>query len=242
MRSLRFVTASRCDEDEFRSTPIFRSLGGRYDLYAALGNSEGLPKVYNRFLDGDFGCFRSYGPRQGEHDASDLAVFIHDDVEMLGNNVEEELNSAVDSGFALAGLAGGKRPTIRSPALWNLMTREFERSGVSVFQNWHHAPNGGTHRIVDYPLACRFGPLREVDLLDGLFLGVATDEANRVGLRFDEAFQFHHYDLSFCLRAKAAGLRMRTVFVPVIHWSSGLSDLSDPLFQESDRAFLAKYG
>ena len=168
-------------------------------------------------------------------------VFIHDDVEMLGNNVEEELNRAIESGYALMGLAGGRRPVLGSPALWNTMTRDSDRSGTSVFHNMHKLPNGGLHRATEYPISARFGPLREVDLLDGLFLAVAIDEVQKTGLRFDEAFKFHHYDLSFCLRAKAAGLRMRTVFVPVVHWSPGLTNWEDPDFVESERIFLARY-
>lgn len=242
MRAIRFVTASRAGGAEFRHRPICESLGGRYDLYARLDNSDGLSKVYNLFLDGRYDAFTHEGPRPGEHDESDIVVFIHDDVQMLGNNVESELNKWADRGYSVMGLAGGKAPILARPALWHLMTPPNQRSGTSVFQYHHPSPDGGVVEQREFPFSVRFGPLRDVDVLDGLFLAVVADRVRDAGIRFDEEFDFHHYDLSFCLRARRAGLQLRTLFVPVIHGSVGLFDLKDPAFVASEARFLAKYG
>src|SRR4051812_2607635 len=116
MRSVRFVTAHRGDRASFETTPIYTSLAGRYSLYAATDNTEGLSVVYNRFLNGEYSTFQAFGPEQGEHGRDDIVVFLHDDVEMLGGNVEVQLNRWCDRGFSIMGLAGASRLTVRKPA------------------------------------------------------------------------------------------------------------------------------
>jgi hypothetical protein len=242
MRAIRFVTASRSGIDEFKERPIFKSLGERYDLYARLYNTIGLSKVYNLYLDGKYDGFKYFGPNPGGHRENDIVVFIHDDVEMLGNNVESELNLWADRGYAVMGLAGGSNVVIGEPALWHMMTPNGRRSGSSVNHYFHHLATGGMIERRDFPYAGRFGALGDVEVLDGLFLAVVLETVEQAGLRFDELFEFHHYDLSFCLMARQAGLKLRTVFIPVIHGSVGLTDMQDPMFVESQKLFIRKYG
>jgi hypothetical protein len=241
MRAIRYVTAHRGGEESFRCSPLYASLGEREPLCARLNNRQGLSQVYNLFLDGRYEEFATLGP-PARHSPEDIVVFVHDDVEVIGNNVAQELNRWADEGFAILGLAGASKFVIEPPTLWHLMAERGARNGMSVFHiAWNDPVTGELKWDGDQPRPTLFGPYGEVVILDGLFLGVVRDAVDRVGWRFDERFRFHHYDLASCLNAHALGLRMRTVFVPVIHRSVGLLNMEDPEFLKSQDVFLRTY-
>ena len=79
-------------------------------------------------------------------------------------------------------------------------------------------------------------------VLDGLFLAVVSDVVRAAGWKFDEDYDFHHYDLASCLRAREMGLKLRTVMIPVVHWSIGLKDPNDPVFLRNQAVFLKNFG
>jgi hypothetical protein len=237
------VSAHRGDEASLRLTPLFRSLRERYDLAVRLKNSEGLSKTYNRYLNGELGAFAKFGPWETQPSANDIVVFLHDDVEMLGNNVETELNRWADEGFAILGLAGASELSeIKAPAVWQKIAKPGAFSGVSIFHNSYRDKDGTKqYNNPDQPFPAKFGDLKEVLLLDGLFLAVVRERTDPVGWRFDEDFDFHFYDLASTIKACSLGLRLRTVFIPVVHWSIGLSDPNDPVFRKNEAKFLAKF-
>lgn len=237
------MSAHRGDEASLRRTPLFRGLRERYDLAVRLNNSEGLSKTYNRYLNGEPGVFSRYGPWQTPPAANDIVVFLHDDVEMLGNNVETELNRWADEGFAILGLAGASEISeIKSPALWHLIAKPGTLSGVSVFHNSYSDHQGrNTYNNPDQPIPAKFGDLKEVLILDGLFLAVVRELTDPVGWRFDEDYDFHFYDIASSIKACSLGLRLRTVFIPVVHWSIGLTDPNDSVFRRNEAKFLAKF-
>lgn len=78
-------------------------------------------------------------------------------------------------------------------------------------------------------------------ILDGLFLAVALDRVLEAGWEFDEQYDFHHYDLASCLNAFELGLRLRTVFMPIVHWSVGNQDPADPVFVRNQKTFLKNF-
>jgi hypothetical protein len=68
----------------------------------------------------------------------------------------------------------------------------------------------------------RFGPPgKAVKLLDGFFLAVRSETLLSKGIRFDESFDFHFYDMDFCRQAEQHGLRMGTWTLSAIHESGG---------------------
>jgi GT2 family glycosyltransferase len=57
--------------------------------------------------------------------------------------------------------------------------------------------------------------------MDGLFFAVKSETLLRTGLRFDEGFKFHFYDLDFCRQAEVLNLKMGTIGLSVTHESNG---------------------
>jgi hypothetical protein len=76
-------------------------------------------------------------------------------------------------------------------------------------------------------------------LLDGLFLAVRTQAIKEAGLRFDERFRFHCYDLDFCRSALQRRLRIGTWPIAVTHDSGGA--FGSAAFKEGARAYLDKW-
>ena len=60
------------------------------------------------------------------------------------------------------------------------------------------------------------------------------------GVRFDERFDFHFYDLDFCRTARANGLRLGTFPLAVTHRSAG--GFGSPAWQENAERYLEKWG
>ena len=55
--------------------------------------------------------------------------------------------------------------------------------------------------------------------MDGLFLAVDSRTLIDNGLRFDERFKFHFYDMDFCRQVEVMNLTMGTIPVTTIHGS-----------------------
>ena len=79
-------------------------------------------------------------------------------------------------------------------------------------------------------------------LLDGLFLAVNIKSARQAKWKFNENFDFHHYDISSCIDANEKKLKLGTCMVHAVHDSPGLKSIEDPEFQESNKKFLELYG
>ena len=241
-RSIQFVSAHRGDEESFRNSPLFTSIRDRHPIYAKLNNSEGLPLVYNRFLRGETAAFTSFFERRPLDDPRGIVVFVHDDLEVLGANIEFELNRWAEDGFAIMGLAGARSLEVKAPAIWTEMATPGSASGISVYHNTRpDTKTGAYERWPDQPFIGAYGLLGEVAVLDGMFLAVVKDAASAAGWEFDEAYDFHHYDLASCLRARQAGLKLRTVFLPCVHWSGGLTNMADPIFIRNQKTFLKEF-
>lgn len=67
-----------------------------------------------------------------------------------------------------------------------------------------------------------FGPTNSRALiLDGLFIAVDVNKLLETNTFFDENFSFHHYDISFCLRANQNKLKMGVCPLKVTHYGLG---------------------
>ena len=75
--------------------------------------------------------------------------------------------------------------------------------------------------------------------LDGQFI-CFTRKAVEAGLKFDEKFQFHFYDMDVCLAANKLGLKVGTAPILATHQSLGQS-VMNPEFMTSQKQFIDKW-
>ena len=185
-------------------------------------NTKGLPEVYNQYLEADMG---------GE---IDYIAFIHDDVSLQDSMFQYKIHQGMKS-FDVLGLAGTNRCKVKKPALWHIMNNEGKPFLGGSGAVGHPNDKGQIHMS-------GYGPIgQRCVLMDGLCLIVNLNIIQEKGIRFDEDFKFHHYDLSFTLTCHDAGIKMGTVPIWVIHQSPGLLNINDTGFKKSEDMFVTKW-
>jgi hypothetical protein len=178
-------------------------------------------------LDNPDGTFREHGltgsifrnfnlilDRVAERDDLEALVLVHQDAEIVDTDFCARVRDALaDPDVAIVGCAGAIG--VRSIAWWE---------GAVTWASFEHrfdeygggAIAGGTWDREHVPV---HGNTGEVDTIDGLVM-VMSPWAVRE-LRFDEGLgQFHGYDLDICLQARAAGKKVMTHDMKVIHHHS----------------------
>jgi hypothetical protein len=225
-RKLVIVSCSQRPEEESQQTLLVQSFEhGRFSEFADLDitwkNAEGLSAVYNRKLlkHGNAG--------------SEYIVFVHDDVYVDDLKLYDKVLAArCNLGYQIIGVAGASSVTVRDPSLWHLMCGQADWRGTV-----HHFTSNGQIR------ASAFGPTpSQVAVMDGLFMAVHVPSVLAAGWRFNEDYDFHHYDIASCLDARAKGLKLGVYPIHLIHESPGLDSRSNPIWEASNERFLATYG
>jgi GT2 family glycosyltransferase len=208
-----FVSCTTGVKEQSRLWPALLRLGiGEYRFIE--NNRRGLPACYNEAL-------AEFAGRD------QILVFVHDDVTVADTFVREKLNQAMNA-FNIVGLVGASCfslnvPNDRYP--WGVWPAEHRSGSVE-----HEIPQGAVWSS--------FGPTpRRCVILDGLFLAI---DMLRIGnVRFDERFDFHLYDLDFCLTAHLAGLVLGTTNIYVNHASIG--DFQAASYQQASQWFRQKW-
>ena len=176
-------------------------------------NSDGLSVVYNRYLT--------------EKYKNHIIVFLHDDAIVDDLLIIDKLNVAHKQ-FGIVGVAGAKKTVVKSPAMWHLMSKKEDLRGFCA----HKKQDGGVYTTP-------FGESNsEVDVIDGVFISVDVDEALRTNTRFDEDFDFHFYDLAFCL-GRGKGMKVGVWPIFIRHFGMGTPDSR---WKELEETFIKKYG
>jgi GT2 family glycosyltransferase len=216
---IRVVCATRETDENFHArTALGRSLGlygSLFELRLFPSNSAGLPHAYNTAI------------REAEVDPATL-VFVHDDVHLLDFYWPGRVAQGLEK-FDVLGLAGNRRRVAGQPA-WRFIDDRFTRdqrenlSGVVA-----HGRNWPADHIGAYG-----PPGYEVKLLDGLLLAARSETLHAKQVLFDEAFDFHFYDLDFCRTAELRGLRMGT-------WSISDGAFGTPGWQLGYQRYLSKW-
>lgn len=178
-------------------------------------NKEGLSKVYNSFIT--------------EENRNKNIIFVHDDVLIEDLFFAEKLEIAFEK-FDIVGLAGSKTCDLNSinPA-WHQMCEKKDMVGEVS-----HAHNKNIWTSV-------YGPTNSRALiLDGLFIAVNVARLLKTETFFDEDFDFHHYDIAFCLRANVNKLKMGVAPIRAVHFGLGDS-MNTKEWRESAARFKLKY-
>jgi hypothetical protein len=163
------------------------------------GNQRGLPEVYNQFI--------------GEAWREEELVFLHDDLWLDDLFFSDRIRSALDV-YDVVGLAGNTRLLPGMPS-WSVKNEQMEQDLGYVSGIVCHGPQPFGKPAV-------FGPTpAAVELLDGVLLAARGGTLLDAGVRFDERFDFHFYDLDFSRQARAAKLKVGTWPIAVTHGSGG---------------------
>ncbi len=181
--------------------------------------SAGLDDPDGTFRTGGLSgsIFRNYNlilDRVAERDDLEALVLLHQDAEIVDADFCRRVRvTLADPDVAIVGCAGAIG--VRSIAWWE---------GAVTWASFQHrfdeygggAIAGGTWDRDHVPI---HGNTGEVDTIDGLVI-VMSPWAVRE-LRFDESLgQFHGYDFDICLQARAAGKKVMTEDLKVIHHHS----------------------
>ena len=213
-----------CSKDSGKDSQLVQSLQGLpvddFKLVINADNKSSLSVAYNKQLTAE------------NLIGHDIILFVHDDVYIDDVKLKGKLYTAVnDLKYDIVGLAGAANIKISKPALWHKMSTPDSWSGAV------------SHPVGERKLmVTSFGPWpKRCLVLDGLFMAVNLRRALEVGWRFNEKFNFHHYDISSCLDANNLKLKMGTYPIYTTHSSPGLRSLNDPDFIKSQETFLANY-
>jgi hypothetical protein len=168
--------------------------------------------------------FRNYNlllDQAARHDNLEALVLLHQDAEIVDSDFCDKLRQALsDPEVAVVGCAGAVG--VRSLAWWE---------GAVTWASFTHRYRelgGGDFPALSWdqdnlPSFARTG---EVDSIDGFLMAVSPWAARE--LRFDESLgTLHGYDFDFCAQARAAGKKVVTQNLRVVHHHS-LELISDP--------------
>lgn len=219
------VVASRLNAKEFaRKSATFRSLNAMnyhgISLLPCYSNQASLSVIYNMAIDRIL-------PRHK------YIVFAHDDLHFLDFYWPERLRLGLST-FDIVGVAGNRRCTPGQPA-WPFLDLTGTPDSSENFSGQVAHGAEFPPKSVNY-----FGPSRvEVELLDGLFIACRIDSLLKSGIRFDERFDFHFYDLDFTRTARKSGLTCGTWDISLMHESEG--GYGSPSWVENYYRYISKW-
>lgn len=231
MKSVKIVSVSKnkkhlIKNNDFTTSvsDIDNEIGISTKIINLSDNKDGLPKVFNRFLN------------ESKNDNTDILMLLHADV-MFDYNTVMKHYLKVSEKYDIVGFAGTKKIDLSiSPLTWFTGSRNFERErfgrithkqfnlGESFFNGFSHPEIKDT----------------EVSTIDGLCM-ILNKKVINSDVQFDERFNFDFYDLDFCLTSIIQKhLKIGVMIEPVIHESVGTSILrSEYLIEE--RKFREKW-
>jgi len=217
MNDYKFVIATTYNESDFKQKSAIAITLEKLNIVPAVvyENTESLSKVYNRFITEDL--------------RGTKVIFVHDDVLIEDLFLLDKLNLAFET-FDIVGLAGAKSCDLNAehPA-WHLMAPREALVGEVA-----HSKAG-----INWTTVFGQTPSRTL-ILDGLFIAVDVAKLLDTNTRFDEDFSFHHYDITFCLKANSNKLKIGVYPIRVVHFGLGDS-MNTPEWQESAIKFKQKY-
>jgi len=243
MNQLRIVSATRLGPDSFwKESFLGRSLQLipevlRPEVCITFDNVgptvRGLSSIYNEAIDAA---------------PDDVALlFVHDDVFIHDPFLAARIAEAFKQ-YDVVGLVGSRGADPRQPSFVLAFDENLNKIGwqpprvgdVGMVLSGAVSHPGPTGAVPLVQLNV-YGPLSaDCTLLDGLFLAASAAALNAKELRFDEAFDFHLYDIDFCRSASQMGLRLGTWPICVSHLAQG-DGFGSEAFKVAARRYLDKW-
>jgi Glycosyltransferase like family len=168
-------------------------------------------------LNGTGSIFRNYNllmEEAGKVENLEALVLVHQDAEIVDPDFCDKVRAALrDPDVGIVGCAGAIG--VRNIAWWDgsvtfaSFTHQYEEYGGGEIV-------GSTWNLEEAPPQARTG---EVDVIDGFMMALSPWVVRNV--RFDESLgQLHGYDFDFCQQVRAAGKKVVTEHLRVIHHHS----------------------
>lgn len=225
-QNILVVCATRHNAKSFwKQSALGRSLKSwvddtRVSVNVKFDNSDGLPHFYNQHLR--------------ERPKADVILYVHDDVWLDDPEWIAKVLTATHR-FDVAGVVGNTRRSRNQPAwLYSQLTDEtfvVDKGNLSGAIGHGQLSRGPINIYGPSPLRC--------ELIDGVFFAVNSAALQRTGVRFDERFDFHFYDLDFCRSARNCGLIIGTWPIELTHQSGGSFLTSD--WRQGHKRYLEKW-
>lgn len=182
-------------------------------------NKKPLAKLYNKALQ--------FGKQEGV----DFVVLCHDDVIIESTDFLYRLQD-LHTKYDIIGVAGSTECLIQEPVLWHIMGGGFQ--GGKLHGAVSHGDETTKH-------VTSFGSFpHPAVVVDGVFMSISKKAFDKVTFDETNPAGFHFYDISFCLDASLAKLRVGVGDIMITHMSPGLREFT-PEFNEGQKWFLEKY-
>ena len=198
-----------------------------YERFAAPGIARARERDSAVYANSSAGSiFRAYNlllEQAAAHADLEALVLLHQDVEIVDDDFCGKVRRALaDPDVGIVGCVGAL--DARSMAWW-----EGAVTWASFTHRYYEHGGGDLPAFAMYPESSpppAYARTGEVDTLDGFLLVLSPWSVRE--LRFDESLgRFHGYDFDICLQARAAGKKVLTADLKVVHHHS-LELLDDP--------------
>lgn len=208
MSKLLIVTCTKAQTDkEFEQRPIYQSFKKQYESNSNIepfifkNNNKGLSTCYNEIL-------------KNPENLDKNVLFVHDDVVLEDIFLYEKVMS---SRYSITGLAGTKS-----------FDKKVEKSAWHLCSTSREDFVGEVAHIKDNKIwTTVFGPTSKSALIiDGLFIACKIKDLVEKEVYFIEDFDFHHYDMAFCLKAYEKRVSVGVQPIRVVHHGLGDSMMS----------------
>lgn len=222
-----FVVPSRhSGEDFFEKSAVAKSLkpflSNSVELLIYPNGNSSLPSVFNHAI------------KNSQYEASDIFIFCHDDFYILDFYWIDKLIDGL-SKYDVVGFAGNSERLPMQPS-WlfsDISLTSYNRNTLSGIVA-HGKSLPPEHLSIYGP------PDQEVELLDGLFLGMSGSTIDKNNLSFDDQFAYDFYDLDFCRLARSKNLKLGTLPISVMHESGG--NFNTQRWKDSYKDYIKKWG
>jgi len=145
----------------------------------------------------------------------DIIVFSHEDIKIKDHSFTEKLNMVFrDNDVGLCGVIGCNQFT--DNGMWWANTPD-KLNGHIIQEN-----GDKTNHLIKGNL----GYYDNIVAVDGLMFAI-KGKLLKDGLRFDEEFNFHHYDIDICFQVLKAKHKVVIADILIQHKSTGLGSLTD---------------